>query len=194
MLWSREGYFGAEFAEITILRTRLLATGVQIGSDPAPYRVDYSLETDAPFETRSMQVKATGNGWHRSVDLRRTADGWSADMHQDGEPPFAEWKADLPSLVEAKDCDLGFSPVTNMMPILRAGILDGGGPAEIVATWISVPDLSVHAERQRYAFLGSEPGVTIVRFESLDGTFAADLRVDTDGVVIDYPGVAARIG
>jgi len=194
VIWSREGSFGAEFAEITILRNKLLAIGVQVGSDPVPYRVDYSLETSVSFETRSMQVKASGEGWHRALSLLRSAEGWSAEMQQDGEPSFQEWSSETPALADALDCDLGFSPVTNTMPLLREGILDGAGPIEITVAWISVPDLSVTPERQRYTFLGSEPGISIVRFESLDGAFAADIRVDSDGVVIEYPGIASRVG
>jgi hypothetical protein len=193
VLWSRADAFGAEFAEITIVRDRLKAAGVAMGSEPAPYRLDYALEIGPRFETRSIRVQATGDDWRRNLDLRRSDEGWSVECKQDGQPPFPEWTADILSLADAIDCDLGLSPLTNTLPILREGVLDGAGPIEITAAWISVPDLSVQAERQRYTFLGTEPGVTIVRFESLDGSFTADIRFDGDGLVIDYPGIASRV-
>ena len=61
--------------------------------------------------------------------------------------------------------------------------------------WVSVPDLSVHRSPQRYTFLrGLDDGRSVVRFESVasDG-FKADITYDTDGLVVDYPGIATRI-
>jgi hypothetical protein len=57
--------------------------------------------------------------------------------------------------------------------------------------WVSVPELTVHAARQRYTHI--RPG--LVRFESLDGQFegfTADLELDDDGLIVRYPGLAER--
>ena len=51
------------------------------------------------------------------------------------------------------DCDLGLSPVTNLMPVLRHGLLSGGDAFQLTAAWVSVPDLGVHADGQRYDFV-----------------------------------------
>ncbi len=59
--------------------------------------------------------------------------------------------------------------------------------------WVSVPDLAVRASRQRYAFVRREPHARIVRFESLDGTFVADIGFDRHGLVLDYPGIARLV-
>jgi uncharacterized protein len=62
--------------------------------------------------------------------------------------------------------------------------------------WVSVPELQVHRSAQRYTFVRAvDSSSTIVRFESLDGDspFRAELTVDRDGLVIDYPGIARRI-
>ncbi|MGH9137353.1 MAG: putative glycolipid-binding domain-containing protein, partial [Acidimicrobiales bacterium] len=88
---------------------------------------------------------------------------------------------------------LGLSPVTNMMPILRHGLLGGGGPIECTMAWVAVPALSVQADRQRYRHLRSAGGHHVVRYEAVDGNFAADITVDADAVVIDYPGIARRL-
>ena len=49
--------------------------------------------------------------------------------------------------------------------------------------WVSLPDLVVHESRQRYSHVA--PGV--VRYE--DDSFAADLELDGDGLVVRYPGL-----
>jgi hypothetical protein len=33
----------------------------------------------------------------------------------------------------------------------------------------------------------------VIRYEALEGSFKADIRVDRDGFVIDYPGIAPRL-
>jgi hypothetical protein len=60
--------------------------------------------------------------------------------------------------------------------------------------WVSVPDLAVSASRQQYTFVGNRGKVATVRYRSLDSDFVADLSFDSDGLVIDYPGLGHRIG
>jgi hypothetical protein len=96
----------------------------------------------------------------------------------------------------ALDCDLGFSPLTNTMPVLRHGLHRQPGRVDLVMVWISVPDLGVHAFHQRYENLGGERGGAIVRYASVEEgreTFTADLELDHDGLVRHYPGLARRI-
>lgn len=166
--WSKLEPFGAEFAEIEIEidADRLVARGVAIGSVPSAYRLDYELETGPRFVTERFTATARGNGWTRSVELR------------DLEP-------------DVLDVDLGLSPLFNTPPVLRHGLLKGGS-ADLVMAWVSVPDLVVHRSTQRYTFVRVEEEKRVVRFES-EG-FTADIVYDADGFVLDYPGIATRIG
>ena len=93
----------------------------------------------------------------------------------------------------ALDCDLGLSPLTNSMPVLRHRLHEGGGPIDFVMAWVSVPDLSMHAAPQRYTFVRTERSARIVRFESLDDPFTAEISFNDFGMVIDYPGIAQRV-
>jgi hypothetical protein len=94
----------------------------------------------------------------------------------------------------ALDCDIALSPLTNSMPVLRHGLLEGGGPLDFVMAWVSVPDLSIHPSGQRYTFVRREGDNSIVRYESSSRDFVAELTFDPDGLVIAYPGIGARIG
>jgi hypothetical protein len=80
------------------------------------------------------------------------------------------------------------------MPVLRHRLHHGGGPVDFLMAWVSVPDLAVHPSRQRYTFLRREDDARVVRYESRGGDFMSDLRFDDDGLVIDYPKLARRIG
>jgi hypothetical protein len=144
--------------------------------------------------TTRLQVTARGEGWLRALELRRDGHGnWSVRAREDGDLELPPAGGDASLLAGALDCDLGLSPVTNMMPILRHGLLRGGGPVELTMAWVDVPALSVHADGQRYRHLRSAPDFHVVRFEAVDGSFAADITVDTDAVVIDYPGIGRRL-
>ena len=176
--WIKEEPFGVEFVETTLSPRALTAKGVAIGTEPYPYRLDYSLETGGDFVTSNLVVAVSGEGLEGTLDLWRSTDGaWSARG------------AVLPSLEGALDCDLGLCPLTNTMPVLRHGLLDGSDTADFLMAWVSVPDLSVHAAPQRYTALGNG----IVRFESLDSPFTADVSFDADGLVVDYPQLARRL-
>jgi hypothetical protein len=90
------------------------------------------------------------------------------------------------------DCDLGLSPLTNSMPVLRHGLLAGGRAIDFLMAWVSVPDLSVHLSKQRYTPMHSNKDGHIIRFEDSDGS-VADLTFDNDGLVLNYPGLACRL-
>ena len=172
---------------------RLTANGIAIGSKPVGYRLDYKLETKQEFITSGLLVVARGEGWRRRLDLRRLKSGrWTARTRAEGELDMPAPGGDMARLVGALDCDLAWSPLTNSMPVLRHGLLDGGGPIDFVMAWVSVPDLSVHASRQRYTFVRKEGDLAVIRYESRDSTFAAEVTFDSDGLVVDYPGIGHR--
>src|SRR5262249_7316930 len=153
---------------------------------PIPYRLDYTLETANGFVTSRLRVSSRGEGWRRTLELRRSGEGlWSISAEEDGELDLPPPGGDPLTFANALDCDLALSPVTNLMPVLRHDLLSAGGPVELTAAWVSVPDLSVRPDEQRYS-----SDHRVIRYEARDGTFAADITLDTDGIVVDYPGIA----
>lgn len=208
-----------ETATVDLGADGLRATGVQIGADPVPYRVDYDLDaTDAGsrsdtdqgaggFGTRRLTVRAVGAGWSRALELTRSDDGrWACTSSATGHPAgvrFPSPGTEAPSaLTGASDCDLGLSPLTNAMPVLRHGLHRGPGARDLLTAWVSVPDLAVRPYPQRYEHVGRHPrgvagedaGGSVVRF--VDGGlfpgFVADLDLDADGFVVFYPHLARR--
>jgi hypothetical protein len=179
-----------ELAEVTLSADRLGANGVAIRSGPPLYRLDYTLETGAGFVTVRLRVDARGQGWRRHLDLRRSPAGrWTAAASAGEEDGMPAPGGDLSGLDDSLDCDLGLSPLTNTMPVLRHRLLKGGDPVELLMAWVSVPDLSVHASRQRYVPLGPNR----VRYEDAVGDFRADLVFDGHGLVLQYPGIGRRL-
>ncbi|MGH3083325.1 MAG: hypothetical protein ACRDNP_04575 [Gaiellaceae bacterium] len=52
--WTKDEPFGVEFAEIQLAPTHITAEGVAIGTEPTPYRLDYTLETASGFLTSRL--------------------------------------------------------------------------------------------------------------------------------------------
>jgi hypothetical protein len=193
-VWAKDQPFGAELAHITVNDTLLSAVGVAIGTDPVPYRLDYQLATADRYATARLVVRAHGQGWRRALELERDASGrWSCRTEAEGMRDLPAPGGDLATVAGALDCDLALSPLTNSMPVLRHRLHEGDGPVDFLVAWVSVPDLAVHASRQRYTFVRKDPHARIVRFESLDSAFVAEVSFDRYGVVLDYPGIARHV-
>jgi hypothetical protein len=192
-----------EAATVTLAADRLDALGT---SRTTGYVVAWSLETGPGWVTERLDVTVSGRGFTRRLALVRDGrNDWSSEQSAQGDDRYGEHtmeapglrEADAASLSDALDCDLALCPMTNTMPIRRLGALDDVLPeTAIVAAWVDLPSLAVRASRQVYS--SSEPfdaaaGRGVVRYRSPDSGFVADVTVDSDGIVVDYPRVARRI-
>ena len=173
-----------------------VATGFQAGMDPEPYQVFYKLDVRRGFIHSHLVVRATGNGWHRELFLRRNESGawtWRALAKGECRLPAPGAPRELEAELDgALDCDLGLSPLTNLMPVRRTDLHTGPGSCDITVAWVAVPQLTVHAAPQRYEHLRTHDNGSAVRFTALDSGFTADLELDPDGLVVSYPGLARR--
>lgn len=169
----------AEHSRVDLWEAGVAASGVQLGVEPRPYRLDYHLDAPSDWITRRLDVDASGAGWRRSLVLEHDGAGaWTRDGER------------IAELDGALDCDVAFSPLTNVMPVRRYDLHERGGSHDLVMAWVSVPDLGVHLSPQRYEHI--RPGV--VRYTALDGDFTAELELDGDGLVVRYPRLAERVG
>ncbi|GAA3068730.1 putative glycolipid-binding domain-containing protein [Streptosporangium carneum] len=185
LVWMKDE--GAEYAEVN-LGTELTAVGVAIGTDPEPYRLEYTLRTLPGYVTELLSVRVHGADWHRALDLRRSAHGsWSCETKEEGRLEGPPPGGDMNVLNGALDCDLGLSPLTNTMPVLRHGLAECAGQVDLVMAWVRVPHLHVVRHPQRYTHLAPNR----VRYESEN--FGAELAFDDDGIVTDYPGLARLV-
>lgn len=190
MVWLKADPLGLEFAEIGLEPDCLTAIGVAIAAAPVPYRLDYEIAIRPGFTAARLEVVSTGDGWERTLNLERDeANDWSMAVSQVGDVDLPPPGGDLDAIEAATDFDLGLSPVTNLIPLRRYGLLERREPFELTVAWVSVPDLGVQPDGQRYTALGEN----LVGFEALDGTFASQISLDGDGIAQDYPGIARRL-
>lgn len=91
-------------------------------------------------------------------------------------------------LDDADFFDLGWSPLFNSLPVIRDRLLESRSARDYVMRWVEVPSLEITTDEQRYEALGNG----VVRFRS--GSFTANIQFDENEFVLDYPGIARRVG
>jgi hypothetical protein len=194
--WRGLDAWRSEVAAFDLDADGIAAAGSQVAVDPVPYRLDYRLEAPG-FITRRLVVEAQGPGWWRRLELGHDGVGtWeAAASHRGAAVDLPDPGGDTAVLAGALDCDLGLSPLTNLMPIRRSGLDRVAGAADFTMAWVSVPDLRVVASAQRYERIGRDGEGAVVRYvdRGLFPGFEADLRLDRSGVVVLYPELAVRV-
>jgi hypothetical protein len=193
LLWTGVEEWLTESASVELGENGLRASGIQLGAEPAPFRVDYRLEAPERYVTSELELTATAEGWSRHLLLTHDGSGtWSAEVSDDGDVPGGPWDGELRDLSEARDIDIENSPLTNTMPILREGF-QSGGDGNFVMAFVTMPTLRVEPSPQRYEHVRTADDGSVVRYISRDGDFTADLELDEDGLLVHYPRLARRV-
>ena len=108
------------------------------------------------------------------------------------DPATGRWTRDgapAPQVAGCLDVDLGFSPVTNTLPIRRLALAVGAA-APVRAAWLRFPGLELEPLEQVYRRLAPAR----YAYESAAGRFRAELEVDGDGLVTRYGDYWAALG
>jgi hypothetical protein len=200
LLWSRADTTGADHALLDD-RRGLHARGVAVASEPLPYQCRYELVTDEGWATLRLEVTAEGAGWLRTVRLEQAAGRWRVTTAEQGNLNRALAAAGrpgtgLPGLEEperlagAVDVDVAAAPLFNTLPVRRLDLLRAapGTAHRLTMAWVQLPSLEVFPSEQVYTAVGPD------RVRYLSGSFTAELELDADGYVTNYPGLARRAG
>ncbi len=155
-----------------------LADSVILGvAGGVPFRARYTVQCDAQWRVRAVRIDML-DATNRRLDLYADGAGhWSDDAG-----------AELPGLAGCFDIDISATPFTNTLPIRRRA-LETGSAADITVVYIDLPALTAQPAMQRYTRLSEDR----YRFEARGDGFTAELPVDPDGLVLDYPGLFRRI-
>ena len=174
-VWQPDLGEGAEQFSFRVTDRGFEARGaVKATLEGKPLDASYVVETDAAWRTRRVRVDVKGGG-----TLEILSDGAGHWCRSDGTA--------LQELDGCIDPDISMTPFTNTVAIRRLGSKVGEA-AEIKVAYILVPELSLRAAPQRYTRLAER----MWRFVGLDIDFIADITVDEDGFVVNYPGLFRR--
>lgn len=175
--WTRWDAPGLEHLRLTADDHGVLADGLIVGvGESGPFRAHYRVRCDAAWRVREVTVDPLDG----RAPLTLRADG--AGVWTDGTG------AALPALAGCVDIDLSISPFTNTLPIRRLAFAAGEARVLTMA-YIRAPELAVEPFRQRYTRLAADR----YRYENVGDDFTAELALDADGLVLDYPGLFRRV-
>jgi hypothetical protein len=150
-----------------------------IDEERGPFRLVYRLRWNTEWQLHSAELSVATERFFHSIALQTDGEGrWRNGIGQR-----------LAELDGCLDIDIWPTPFTNSFPIRRRP-LAVGERQEFRMAWVFGPDLTVRPQPQGYTRLAER----LYLFESLDGSgFKAELPVDEDGIVLDYPGLFQRV-
>jgi uncharacterized protein len=182
-MWTPWKGRGLQHLRLRVKEGGIEADGVVIGEeDGIAFRARYLIRCDPGWRTREVIVDPLDG--RDSLHLRSDGKGeWSDTSGRS-----------MPNLNSCLDVDLSATPFTNTLPIRRRDLREGEF-SEIVAVYVDVPAMRLDTSRQRYTCLERNADGGLYRYEDegLFRGFTADLAVDADGLVLNYPGIFRRI-
>jgi hypothetical protein len=174
IIWRRLDKPGHEAAQLFLVDSQWHLTGTAVFvHDQQPCRLDYVVQCDSDWQTLSGRVAGGVGDKVITVEISVDAD--------------RRWRLngdECPEITGCIDLDLNFSPSTNLLPIRRLN-LAAGQEASVRAAWLRFPSFKLELLEQTYRRVDTRK----YRYESAGGSFVADLDVDEDGFVINYPNL-----
>jgi hypothetical protein len=154
-----------------------------------PVLVQYAVALASDWSTRVVEIVMRSGDASEPRELTLTVapdQRWQITRVPSPNPAMPQ--DDLQALLGLVDVDLGFSPVTNTLPIRRLNPAIGEAVA-VTAAWVRFPELTIEPLPQRYIRLAERR----YRYESAGGAFVAEIEVDDLGLVTAYEGGWQRI-
>ena len=176
VIWRQLVGAGAEHLVLT-MDGGIHADSLAVGEiDGMAYRIHYVIDCDPEWQVHGLQVEDLITD--KAIALRRSGSGQWTD----------EAGSTLPELKGCTDVDIMITPFTNTLPIRRLG-LKVSESREIAVVYVGLPGLKISRFEQRYTCLAANEDGGLYRYENIRSDFRADLKCDTDGLVVDYPNI-----
>jgi len=147
-------------------------------SHPA-FSASYDLVTDEAGATKRLSMTVTLAERERQLSIARDEENmWLVQQHT-GETSRAAYGGAL-------DVDVIFSPFFNALPIRRTGLYERSESVAIPVVYVRLPELSVEAATISYS--SAADGIKLH-----SPVAETTVTVDSNGFILDYPGLAERI-
>ncbi len=182
LTWRAHDVPRMESARVQVSGDRIKAYGrivaAATSAHPA-FSASYDLVTDEAGATKRLSLTVTLAERERQLSIARDEENmWLVQEHS-GQTSRSAYDGAL-------DVDVIFSPFFNALPIRRTGVYKDGGSVTVPVVYVRVPDLAVDVETISYAAVDGG-----IRLHS--PVAETVVTVDSDGFILDYPGLAERI-
>jgi hypothetical protein len=177
ILWTGREYYSLENCLIDITPSGVDVNSVIIGRYQSMiYRVDYHLKTNPDWETQFIQVTSRHSNQEQKFRLHRFGTG--------------QWVADgkiIHTFDGCTEADIAVTPFTNTLPINRLK-LNAGEARQVKVIYFDLLEQEVKPVQQLYRRLNDQQ----YHYENIPNDFEADITVDENGFVVDYPSLFTR--
>ncbi|WP_245819542.1 putative glycolipid-binding domain-containing protein [Rhodococcoides yunnanense] len=170
-----------ESVRVQLSGNRIKAAGRIIGgacSEHPAFSASYDLVTDETGVTRRLSLRTSVAGGEKQASVSRDDEGYwmieNSSSHQRS------------TYNGALDVDVVLSPFFNTLPIRRLGLHTDSVDLQVPVVYVNLLDLSIQEASLTYSS-GSD-GIHV-----LSPVSSSSVTVDSDGFVLDYPGLAERI-
>ncbi|MHC5701169.1 putative glycolipid-binding domain-containing protein [Streptomyces tirandamycinicus] len=151
-----------------------------VEEDGDAFAVEYEIELDPDWRTRTARVRGRSPSGSRTVVLETDGSGhWAVDGKR------------APYLEGCLDVDLEASALTNALPVRRLS-LPQGARASAPAAWVRARDLTVERLEQTYTRSTDRGTHTCHDYAASAYGFSSRIVSDESGLPLEYPGIAVR--
>jgi uncharacterized protein len=139
------------------------------------YRVEYLIKLNELWETYYCFVKSQFNNEIKKFEFEKDQNRWSLNGKY------------FDSFDGCTDVDIPLTPFTNSLPINRLKLqLDQEEDIDVI--YIDILEDSIKHIKQKYRRISSG----VYKYENIPNDFEAEIKVDDEGFVIDYPQLFKR--
>ena len=168
---------GLEHLYVNSCDGNIIASSVVIGEGKSgKFGVHYTLICAADWSVRAFNLQNT-----LGQTLAMNSDGEGNWFNQDG--------SEIDHLTGAIDVDFSGTPFTNTLPIRRMNQHTKGNAQRFKMVYVSFDTFEAKIDRQQYTCITPYQKY---RYEALGRDFTAEIEVDENGLVLDYPPFFAR--
>lgn len=175
LVWEGLSNDTEEHCAVNYLNTGIIVRSeIEGWAEGKPVYLEYTIRLDKNWHVLGFDVNFHVSDHQHAYSFRKN----------DGN----EWTDNTgklyPEFGECRYIDITLTPFTNSLPINSLHLHEGDS-AEFDLIYIDIMENQVRADRQKYTKMPRN----IYHFENDEGRFAADIEVDDDGFVTDYPGL-----
>ena len=149
--------------------------------DHEAWTVEYEITVDDDWRTRAARITGRSVSGRRELLIESNGSG--------------SWRVDGVVRDELEGCidvDLEASAFTNALPVRRLNLAIGE-ESDAPAAYVRANDLSLERLEQHYARIEDSGRHTRYDYSASRFDYAGVLVYDESGLIVDYPGLAARV-
>ena len=186
LTWRAHNLPRMESVRVQLSGNRIKAYGriVSAATESTPaFSASYDLVTDETGGTKRLSMTVTLAERERQLSIARDEENmWLVQDHS-GQTSRATYDG-------AMDVDVVFSPFFNALPIRRTGLYKRADSVSLPVVYVWLPELTVKSQTISYTSTGDDGGEGIKLVSPVADT---TITVDSEGFIVDYPGLAERI-